>query len=617
MLNKFFWLCALLICLNIVQICFAENNKVIVRAGNNCILDGFVISGAAESGVDGNGVNFELENCTVTDNQIGINAVDGNVSLKWCDIKQNRDYAVRHEGEGFTLQVDNCSVRKNQRVGLFCQDSTLICRNSIISEADLSDTGNAGVTLFNAWETPYLQNLTVSFNRSAGVAVAGSTLPNVQNCIIFHNGGPALLGFSAEESAWYSCIEDANSISERHVINTDPKFAYFDPNNVRLSPESIGLLGASNPALMATYMHQRDMDGQPRVTVLGTPPDMGAYQLACDTNVSSPWDTNADGVVNLLDGWDEFARAWGSVDPLCPEWLEDPNIADPNLSEGWYEWKYRYNYVQTGYSAYTIDLEDFLYWVDEAPYLWCACWYQADSCGDEHSIYDFDRDGLVNLYEFSLLSSVWGTYQPENPVWQFCNFVQDETIDLADMIVFLDNWLWVSCTRQSEFPQPEPMPAPLPPAEPTVLEQAIELQSTICMLETVQNEPNFLEQIDPADWQDFMDAVYQEMDTLTSQLSEMELLVLELLAPDCGTEQMAMSGGDLFTMYSMESEPVETDLTYTEMPTGELASLATGIYSILNEAETALAQGGENPEEWLEIRDFMLTILADIRASRQ
>jgi len=84
--------------------------------------------------------------------------------------------------------------------------------------------------LFNPTSTPHLQNVTVAHNKTMGVGLMGSTLPEIKNCIVYHNGGPALAGFSADQTASYSCIEDCNSVNNN--LSLDPKFAYFDPNNV-------------------------------------------------------------------------------------------------------------------------------------------------------------------------------------------------------------------------------------------------------------------------------------------------------------------------------------------------------------------------------------------------
>jgi hypothetical protein len=198
MFNKLVCLFIFSVSLNLVQVCFAERKSTIIRMGNNTVLDGFTITGASDACISGEDVDFSIENCTVLDSDnAGIRAIDGDVSVQWCDIKQNRWYAVYHEGEGFTLQVENCNVRKNQRYGIYCLDSILICRNSIVSESDLSQTGNAGVFMFNPPSPPLLQNVTVAHNKAAGVLLMGSTLPELQNCIVYHNNkrGPTACGF--------------------------------------------------------------------------------------------------------------------------------------------------------------------------------------------------------------------------------------------------------------------------------------------------------------------------------------------------------------------------------------------------------------------------------------
>jgi hypothetical protein len=95
----------IIVCLGIFQICSAERNRVIVRMGDNTLLDGFTVTGAADACILGENVDFSVENCTISDSDdSGIHAINGNVSIKWCDLKQNQRYAVRHEGEGCILK---------------------------------------------------------------------------------------------------------------------------------------------------------------------------------------------------------------------------------------------------------------------------------------------------------------------------------------------------------------------------------------------------------------------------------------------------------------------------------------------------------------------------------
>ena len=311
--------------------------------------------------------------------------------------------------------------------------------------------------MFNPWDRPFLQNVTVAHNKSAGLALAGAKLPEILNSIVFHNDGPALLGFSADEAAWYSCIEDANSVN--YNISVDPQFAYFDPNNVRLSPASL-CLNASNPSL--DYSSQLDMDGSPRV--YGAAPDMGAYELFCDTNVSNLYDWNADGVVNLQE-YVNFSRAWLAHDPNDPAWLANPELADPNLSEGWYEWKHKFNLDATGDSTYSVDLADLLMFLEDAPWLWVACW--RTDLQPEMMMSGFDS-GSMRLAGFESQSLEKQTTQEITS--------QEQLFDLASMIVQLEN-LWLT-------------------------------------------ELDIQQAIEPDRWNRFMEAVYQNLYDLATEVSD-------------------------------------------------------------------------------------------------
>ena len=453
MFNKLVCLFIFSVSLNLVQVCFAERKSTIIRMGNNTVLDGFTITGASDACISGEDVDFSIENCTVLDSDnAGIRAIDGDVSVQWCDIKQNRWYAVYHAGEGFTLRLENCQIRKNQRLGLFCQDSTLICTNSIVSEADLTETGNAGITLFNASSPPLIQNVTCAHNKSVGIWKIGGALPQLQNCIVYHNGGPSLVGFSADDAAWYSCIQDCNSVNEN--IDTDPEFAYYDPNNMRLSLAS-PCLDSGNPYL--DYQNQLEMDKKDRV--YGTAVDRGAYELTCE-DVSNTFDWNADGVVNLHE-FGRFAAVWRAHDPNDPaildpqhpdhEYLTDPNSPGYVSEEAMALWHpgYAYNFAATGSSQYAIDVADLAAFVEQAPWLWMACWLT-------------------------------------------------EGEPMQQMMVMGEGMLLGGFEVQT--------------AEPSALEQLGDLVSIVGQLEAIWlDDPNIQQEIDATQWQGFMDALYDNL----------------------------------------------------------------------------------------------------------
>jgi hypothetical protein len=424
----------------------------VVVMGNNTVLDGFTITGASQDGygIYGSQADFVIHNCNVIANEnYGIYSEDCNVEMKWCNIRNNKADGVYHQGEGFELTVENCWIRESRQYGIRCINSTPSVRNSVISESDLANEGRAGIHMVNSTNTPILYNLTVAHNKSTGVARVAGTLPNMQNCIVYYNndGGPQLAGFKADDAAWFSCIQDCNSVNFN--ISAEPQLAYLDPNNVRIAYES-PCKDAGSPLL--TYDDQIDMDG--RVRVLGNYVDIGAYEIDCE-DVSNALDWNADGLVNLHE-FNYFSRAWLSHDPNDPAWLANPNLADPSLSEGWYEWKYRCNLDATGGSAYQIDLADLLFLLEESPWLWVACW-------------------RTDIWQPEMMMSAGG-----------------------DML------------RMSEV---EPMYLETPAVqEKTTQEQILDVVLAIVQLEQIWlEEPDIQQTISPDDWQRFMEAVYQNL----------------------------------------------------------------------------------------------------------
>ena len=262
------------------------------------------------------------------------------------------------------------------------------------------------------------------------------------------------MGFSADDAAWYSCIQDCNSVNEN--IDTDPEFAYYDPNNMRLSLAS-PCLDSGNPYL--DYQNQLEMDKKDRV--YGTAVDRGAYELTCE-DVSNTFDWNADGVVNLHE-FGRFAAVWRAHDPNDPaildpqhpdhEYLTDPNSPGYVSEEAMALWHpgYEYNFSATGSSQYAIDIADLAAFVEQAPWMWMACWLQEQElmemmCGG----------GSTGLSAVSLESPAI----PEN--------------DIADQIDSLVRILG--------------------------------------QLETIWlSDPEIQQEIDGKDWQDFVDTIYEDL----------------------------------------------------------------------------------------------------------
>jgi len=367
-------------------------NEVVVTMGDEVLLDGFVITESADYGVYGNGVDFEVNTCTIENNeQTGMQGENGNMTVKWCRVASNKKHGVRHIGSGYELAVENSWLLRNMRYGIYSENSTPAIKNSVISESDLVQEGNQGIRIVNPTHTPKLYNNTIANNKAEGIYfedngnISGDPnypdLPDIQNCIVYFNnaGGSQLAGFHADQSSYYSCIADCNSVNKN--TSAVPMFAYAtdpngapdpngvpNPNNYHLHYDDTVCKDAGDPN--GVYTGQVDMDNDSRDA--DGLIDIGADEIySCsggDANdISNALDWDADGLVNLKE-FSSFQRAWLSRDPNGPT---DPNFIDPN---DFTNWNPVCNLKDTGDSEYIIDLADLQIFWSDTPWLWKACW---------------------------------------------------------------------------------------------------------------------------------------------------------------------------------------------------------------------------------------------------
>ena len=455
----------------------------VVTMGDETLLDGFTVTDASAEGygIFGNGVDFAIENCTVeNNNQYGIYAENGNVTVKWCKVLLNDRHGIYHSGAGYTLTVENSWLLRNAECGILSETSTPTVKNSIVSESDFIDDefASAGIRIVNPTGQPKLHNLTISNNKAEGIYFE-HTDPNyfkeensanrieIQNCIVYFNNdnGPQLspqLDLNLDRVAHYSCIADCNSVNNN--TSAVPKFAYLiddpngmpdpngvpDPNNYHLHYDDTTCKDRGDP--YGVYTGQVDMDGEGVDRIIGTQIDIGADEVrACATSsnddIYNALDWDADGLVNLKE-FSKFQKAWLSRDSEF--W--DPNLVDPNDFINW-------NSMCDLNNDHQVTLPDIIQFIDETPWLWKACWKDS------------------GLYEATAMSGGGESMMMAAPM------------------------------TMTEFTS---ISEPLPTPEPTIEEQIFALEDCIELLEKIWLEdPYIQEEIDPADWKRFMDAVYQ------------------------------------------------------------------------------------------------------------
>ncbi|HPP55267.1 MAG TPA: right-handed parallel beta-helix repeat-containing protein [Anaerohalosphaeraceae bacterium] len=369
-------------------------NETIVTMGNESLLDGFTVKEGERRGVLGQNADFAISNCTIEDiQQYGIYATGGNVSVNWSVIQKNEYDGIYHLGNNAkTLTVENCRVSENGQHGIYARLSIPVIRNSQISLNGTENSASYGLYLFYPRSGYAIYNNTIVYNANYGVyAVDPNAVVDIRNCVLWGNklssGEDQMTG---SVTAHYSCVYDPNYPNQTTPdsngnISCNPQFAYDgDPNVViyHLLPTS-PCIDRGDPA--TSCADQNDLDGQTRL--MGNYVDMGADEIDPDcSDVYNAYDWNADGLVNMYE-FNGFSQNWLAHDPNDPaivdpnnpnhDYVTDPNspgYIDPSRCEHWYSSAYRYNLSTAGDSIYSIDVADLMVLVEDAPWLWVACW---------------------------------------------------------------------------------------------------------------------------------------------------------------------------------------------------------------------------------------------------
>ena len=73
-------------------------------------------------------------------------------------------------------------------------------------------------------------------------------------------------------------------------------------------------------------------------------------------------------------------------------------------------------------------------------------------CDGTDSVADFDGDGFVNNSDCGIFSCAWLSSSGEQNYNEVCDIVDDEIINLDDLLVFVDDWLWTACWKMQQIP---------------------------------------------------------------------------------------------------------------------------------------------------------------------
>lgn len=143
-------------------------------------------------------------------------------------------------------------------------------------------------------------------------------------------------------------------------------------------------------------------------------------------DIAISFDSTIDPIIsycNIEDGW----RAGGNISV-------DPNFV--NEADGDYHLRWNSPCIDAGFivGTHTFDIDG------EPRVMGSRIDIGADEVGPKQA--DFTRDGIINIDDFSVLSSSWQTTPTDENWYILSDLWQDSLIGLDDIAVFIQDWLW-------------------------------------------------------------------------------------------------------------------------------------------------------------------------------
>jgi len=391
------------------------------------LLDGFTLNEATINGIYGTNVDFNIVNCTVADSGDygiysenaditienctvtdiaeldGIRVENGDVAVKWSKIKNSGWNGIYQVGEGNVIAVENSQITGNKRHGVLCENSTPMIKNCVVFGNGFGSSDYDGISITLPPETPVLYNNTIVYNAAAGIY----------------------------------CYDDTNSAG--------------DPNH------------PDYPDIQNTILWYNNSGGdQITISLPQMPLEYERDDYAVYCGIQGCDDTKN----NNIDEAPVFALAFDSSEP---ETVINPyhyHLAYDSLH---LKDKGNPGHDTSDLGLYDIDGEDRL--DNSRTDIGADELYSCDGDLTEDDIYnslDWNFDGIVNNYEFAEFSVWWLAHDPNEPgyspdpaeyaVWSSArdyNFdkigISLYQIDVDDLMVIADDWLWIACWKQSQL----------------------------------------------------------------------------------------------------------------------------------------------------------------------
>jgi len=411
--------------------------------------------------------------------QRGIYGDDSNFTVRNCSITSTSEHGIYCEYGDVT--VSWCVIRENGYDGIRHRYGAFALR---VENCRVYKNGRNGIHCYNS--RPTIINSMIYENGSDGDDYYGidlyqpSAIPDIRNNTIVHNENEGIKFIGSNAPDIDNCIIWHNN-HDGDFVQMDNCWAEYscitnpgDPNG--LDP------GASTP-------------------------DQYSHNITCDPNFS----------------YDDPNYGYYHLDPAshCVDAGND-SVVDPN-SPG----------------EYDIDGDDRIVGdhvdmgADEV------------ACDDVSNPLDWTADGIVNLHDFYFISAAWFTEDPCAP-WQptdpnlidnwdsRCDLDGDYIVDIADLALFCDEWLWQACWRNSDIwmmgmdggmaaaPTTEQtILETKPPRVITIWEEIKMVEESIDWLEKVWLEDeNLRKEVSEEEWKEFIDGLYDWLEQAYEQLKE-------------------------------------------------------------------------------------------------
>jgi uncharacterized repeat protein (TIGR01451 family) len=308
-------------------------------------------------------------------------------------------------GQNVDFEISHCVLEHNLFYGLYADNGNLAVRHSIIQKNGYDGVRHLG----NGSKTIEVCNCQISGNIRNGIRTEYS-IPVIRNNQIGFNGKDISDTYYGLYLIYPKTGYDVRNNTV--VYNANEGIRAVDPNTTTI--RNCILWGNKNNIhggqlkgdIIARYSCVYDPNN------INTSPDSN-YNISCDPKFA--YDGNPDRVIYHL--------------------LPDSNCIDEGDNTG------------IGVSEKDIDNEDRL--------MGTAVDMGADEmdpdCAQIYNSHDWNADGQVNLEEFSIFAKAWQSHQGDSAWNPQCNLITTGAIayeiDGADLVAFLNDWLWAACWR--------------------------------------------------------------------------------------------------------------------------------------------------------------------------